>query len=422
MTILFFLGILSAILLFFLSDIISIKFFHNSDLIIFLKIFSFLVPIYIFTNIFLYILHAFEKIGWNSFILNILQNVVKLITLVLFLYLGLKTNAIIFSFFLGIFSMFLISFIIYKKLLLKLKIKKPLTIKDKKQIHKEFFPYSWPLLFSGILSYLLMWVDSFTLGYFKDASIVGLYNVAIPLVILLRFVPELFLKLFFPLVTKGFSKNNLLYVKELSKQVGKWIFIFNLPLLIIILLFPTEIITLLFGKEYIAVAIPLQILSIGYFIITSVFISQNLLTIAGKTKLILLNTIFSLVLNLILNILFIPKPFILNMDNSQGMIGAALATTIVNILSSVIILFQAKYYTSIIPIRKKMIDILFISFIPLFLIVFIKNYLILNFVSLLLLISLLLLLYSLLLLLTNSLDKKDFMILKIFGNRIFKIK
>ncbi|MBU4116801.1 MAG: oligosaccharide flippase family protein, partial [Nanoarchaeota archaeon] len=99
--ILFFSSIIAAIILFFSAEFISINFFHNSNLIIFLKIFSFLIPILIFSNFLLCILRAFEKIAWHSFILNILQNIMKLVVLVLFIFLGLKTTSIIFSYFLG---------------------------------------------------------------------------------------------------------------------------------------------------------------------------------------------------------------------------------------------------------------------------------------------------------------------------------
>ena len=47
-TILFFSSIIAAVILFFSAKFISINFFHNSNLIIFLKIFSFLIPILIF--------------------------------------------------------------------------------------------------------------------------------------------------------------------------------------------------------------------------------------------------------------------------------------------------------------------------------------------------------------------------------------
>ena len=94
---LLFLSIFSAAMLFLFSEFISINLFHDSDLIIFLKIFSFLIPFVIFSSLYLEILRAFEEISWYSFIFNILQNVSRIIFLLLFILLGIQTNGIIFS-------------------------------------------------------------------------------------------------------------------------------------------------------------------------------------------------------------------------------------------------------------------------------------------------------------------------------------
>jgi len=62
------LGILAGAILFLSSEFISVKFFHNSDLIIFLKILSVIMPLYMFSYAFLTIIQAFEKIRAYSLI------------------------------------------------------------------------------------------------------------------------------------------------------------------------------------------------------------------------------------------------------------------------------------------------------------------------------------------------------------------
>ena len=186
----------------------------------------------------------------------------------------------------------------------------------------------------------------------------------------------------------------------------------NLPLFFIILLFPGEIINLLFGAEYIFAKTALQVLAIGNFAISFVFISYNLLSMAGRSKLILIDTVLASIFNIVLNIFLVPKLFIFGWDNSLGIIGAALATTIVNIFLAIIVFFQAKHYTSIIPVRKKMFKIFFISLFPLFLLIFIKKYIIFNLLSLALFGIFFFLSYFLLIFITGCLDKNDFMILR----------
>ena len=97
--------VVSGILLFILADFISLNIFHNENLIIFLKLFSITIPIYTFAKIFLLVLRSFEKISWYSFIFNILQNAVKVLSLILLIFMGFNVNAIIFSYILSVLSM-----------------------------------------------------------------------------------------------------------------------------------------------------------------------------------------------------------------------------------------------------------------------------------------------------------------------------
>ena len=77
--------------------------------------------------------------------------------------------------------MLLVSFLVCKYKIPEIFGKYELENSAKNKISKEFFSYSWPLLLAGIVSNVLLWIDSFTLGYFKGPLEVGLYNAAIPI-------------------------------------------------------------------------------------------------------------------------------------------------------------------------------------------------------------------------------------------------
>jgi len=61
------------LILFFFSDFIAVGIFHDAKLTIFFKSFSILIPLYLFTYIFLPLIRSFEEISWYSFIFNVLQ-------------------------------------------------------------------------------------------------------------------------------------------------------------------------------------------------------------------------------------------------------------------------------------------------------------------------------------------------------------
>ncbi len=410
---LFFSSVFFAVLLFILSEFIAINIFHNEDIIVFLKIFSILIPISVFSNLFLSILRAFERVGWYSFIWNILQNLTKLLVLIILIIFGFKINAIIFSYFLSILVVLIASYLFCKYNLSEIFGKSTLRKKEKRKIKMEVFSYSWPIMFSGLIVNLFYWTDSFFLGYFKGAIDVGLYNAAIPLVGLMSFAPVIFTQLFFPLITKEFSMKNYWVINQLSKQVGKWIFILNLPLFLIIILFPGAIINLFFGENYLAAEGALRILVIGGFISSWVFISNDLISMVGKSKVILTNLLLASIVNIVLNILLIPK---------YGMIGAAVSTTIVWVILSFTLLIELKYYVSIIPLRRKMLRVFFISMIPLAFLLIAKQFVVINMFSLILLGIFFVFIYFLLILLTGCLDREDIMILEALKKKIIDRK
>jgi len=410
--ILFILSFFAGISLFYLSGIISTNIFHNEDLTIFLRGFSLLVPVYIFSYLLLAILRAHEKVIWYSFNLNVLQNLVKVLAIILLIYIGFESDSITFSFFLGVLAMFLLSFYLVKFYFNYLFKPTKLGKNIRATLRREFISYSWPLMFLGIFLSILSWTDSFMIGIFVDATSVGLYNSAVPISILIAISSEIFMQPFFPLITRAYSMKNFEMVKQISQQVGKWIFIINLPLLIIIFLFPGAIINLFFGSEYISAENALRILSIGVFFGTlTVSIPLNLLSSIGKSKLLLLNFGGITIFNIILNCILIPK---------YGINGAAFSTTISTFLLGTVLILESKHYTSIIPLRRKMIRIFLISIIPTSLLLFLRLIVPINKTSLILLGIFFSFSYILAIILTGCLDKNDFLIIQSFVKKGIK--
>ncbi len=411
-------SIVISIFLFFSSSYISTSIFNNESLTTYLRILSFVIPLWSFAIYFLSIMRAFEKIKEGAIIDDVIQNVFKVVTLILLIFLGINSNAIIFSFFLGIFVAFTISYLYCRFKLPQIFLKNSLSKKVKHKVSADTMRYSIQMMFFGIMISIFYWIDSFAIGFFKSAVEVGLYNAVIPIALLFNMVPEMFLQLFFPLVTKEYSLKKFEFIKRTSKQIGKWIFMINLPMLFLMMLFPDVIIQILFGHEYIIATNSLIILSFGAIFSSVFMISNNLLSMAGKSNVILYDIILASLLNLILNIILIPMPKILWINNVLGINGAALATTTSLIVFNLLFLFQAKHYTSITPIQKGMFGIFLASLPPFILLFFLKKILEITSILFFSLSIMFLLIYLLLLFLFRAFDKEDVIILKSFKGKI----
>ena len=193
------------------SKFIAITFFHNSSLTIFFQIFSIIVPISSVTRLYLVAIRSFEKIGWYSFLTNFVEGASKLIFLIIFIFLGIGTLSVHFSYVLGTLVMLIGSFLVMQY---TISIKPNLKDLDSKKIKKELFSYSWPLVFVYIVSTLSSWIDVFIIGIYKPLSAVGIYNAAIPIAILVLFVPNIFIQLFSPMINRYYANKKLQLINK----------------------------------------------------------------------------------------------------------------------------------------------------------------------------------------------------------------
>ena len=191
------------------------------------------------------------------------------------------------------------------------------------QIIKTKFNYgllnfSYPFMFVIILQTFMHWMDILMLGYFTNASTVGLYHPAARTAGLLQALLISFISIYAPMISQFHSEKNILKMNQTYKMVSRWLLIFSIPISIMFILFPENILSL-FGKEYISSANVLIILTISTLLQAIFGAASPTLGMSGFTRLVLINTCLAFILNLGLNYTLIPL---------YGINGAAYATLI----------------------------------------------------------------------------------------------
>ena len=178
--------------------------------------------------------------------------------------------------------------------------------------------FSYPLMFVTILQTFMHWMDILMLGYFTDATTVGLYHPAARTAGLLQTLLLSFISIYAPMAAQFHAEGNKNELMKTYKLVSRWLLICAIPISGIFIVFPGKVL-LLFGPEFLPSANILVILTGATFIQAILGASGPTLSMTGHTQLVLGNTIGAFVLNFGLNIFLIPK---------YGIIGAAMATLI----------------------------------------------------------------------------------------------
>jgi len=192
---------------------------------------------------------------------------------------------------------------------------------------KRLLRDSWPLIFAVLSINIYMRIDQVMLGEMIGRNAVGLYSAAIKLSEIWYFIPAALVSSVAPGIIQIKMESEALYYLRLQKLFNIMTAL-SLSIAIPMTFLSTRIVTLLFGNVYSEAG---QVLAIHIWAAVFVFlglaqgpwdVSENL------TKLALLRTASGAVLNVILNLVLIPK---------FSIVGAAVATVISQAFSAVIL-------------------------------------------------------------------------------------
>jgi len=261
---------------------------------LFLILFSFLTQI---REYFLSLNRALQKME-NEFKAILIESIFNLI-----LGVGLVIiyqNAVSLS--IGYFLAILISVIFTVIITLK-------NFKDlKPEYDKEFLIYflknGTPLLLFGLLSFVFFSTDQFLLGYLKGVENVGYWTIITKIISIVELFPSLIMTALFPYLAS--QANNLEKSKEIFKKVLSFLIISAIIISILgVLLSP--LIPIIFGKDY---SPSVEFFRIFIWIIVFLFPTtflDSFLVARNKIWQDFYFTIIAASLNLILNIILIPK-------------------------------------------------------------------------------------------------------------------
>ncbi len=187
-----------------------------------------------------------------------------------------------------------------------------------KRIAKSMLLISWPLMFTGAFSAIYSRIDQVMLGSLLNSRAVGIYSVAALLSEYWYFVPLGIVSSLVPAIINGRKSGEIIYKKRLRSLLGL-IALVGVTAALFFTFFSDKLIQFFYGSNYIEAANILKIYIWGGVGMSLGFVVNQLLIIENKTKIIFVFGLISMLVNVILNVLLIPK---------FGMYGAAVATLI----------------------------------------------------------------------------------------------
>lgn len=257
-----------------------------------------------------------------------------------------------------------------------------------------------PFGFSSIFATIYYWIDSVMLSIMKGNEIVGWYNGAYRLVIVLLFIPTAYTMSIFPVMSNLYkiSEKSLRFSYERSI---KYMLIISIPIATGTTLLSSRVVLLIYGVEYMPSIIALQILIWTIIFIFINYVSGNLLGSIDRQVSVAKVMGIGAGINIILNLLMIPK---------FSYIGASIATVITDfiVLSVLVYILSKTEYAIKVSSLKAALKVLVSTLVIVIIIKYYSN------INLILLIFICVFAYCCMLYIIKIFDEKDILMMKKF--------
>lgn len=311
-------GSIIGIILYSFSEFISISFFHTPEMVALLRITAVCFPFIAIQKVTLGTLNGFQKMNHFAMI-NILQNtLVFLISIffVFFLKMGVTGAVIGFAV-----PTVMIGFmaLLYLRKLFSLPSRILLV-----NVLKEITWFGFYLVLGNSINMINTQIGSLLIGRFMSDTDVGYYATAVVIMQGITLLPSAVQQVTTPAIATYYGKKEYSNIKKLVYATMLKIFLIEFTFLIFLAIFGKYIIVILFSEKFAPAYVPMLVLSLGYLMYAPWVSIGAIFASIGKVNLSFKLNGFCAVLNIILNILLIPK---------FGLIGAASATTFSLILT-----------------------------------------------------------------------------------------
>jgi len=191
---------------------------------------------------------------------------------------------------------------------------------------REILRFSVPVYMSNLLGQFSGSTETLILGLFGIMSRVGVYSAALRLSGIGSAFHHSLQRIAMPMISELYAQGKLDQLQRVYRTTTKWGMTFNLPIFMVAAMFAKPLLAM-FGAEFVAGSAGLIILAFSTLFNASTGVCGSVVTMTGRSKLTLINSIIYVVSNLALDLLLIPR---------WGITGAAWAVTLCIVLLNVL--------------------------------------------------------------------------------------
>ena len=333
----FFLSISIVLLLLLFSGRIALILHGSHRLQLTLCCYAVAIPFNVATMLYGHAIQGFRQLQPKIIATQVVSPLLLLLLTIVFRYTAGQEAALIFPFALSA----AVAFFWIRPYLSKISGVLPLDI-VRATPDRAMLLYALPFMVVSLLSMMTHWLDVMMLGMLTDTATVGLYHPVARTAGLIRAVLLSFAGIAAPMIAALHTGSDNAEIGRIYKMVTRWIFGLVIPPVLLFMLLPEPVLGV-FGQRFTAGSHALILLTAASLLQVSFGLSSTVLAMTGYARLSLFNALGALGLQVVLNLILIPR---------MGINGAALATLLVFFLLSTVRLGEIYILLKIHPFGK----------------------------------------------------------------------
>lgn len=293
----FWVALIPMVVFYFGAPFISTFIFNKPHLSQSFKIIALFLPVFLFHELVLYYFIGIKRFLTFGLFMFVIPNLFFL--LFIFSLRDGLVNASQLVLYYGI--SFLITFLIELFVIIDRKKK----IISEKFSNKKTFMNSVPMMFSGLMGFLISWTDVLMLGAMSTEESVGIYNAAFKIGMFVLIIIASINIVTGPKIAEFFVNKDIENLKKMIQKSTQLVSLISLPIVFVMVFF-SEFLLNFFGESYKSGSMVLIIIAISTFISAMSGNVDQILNLTNNRKLLFKINFIALTINIILNYILIP--------------------------------------------------------------------------------------------------------------------
>lgn len=332
-----FLSVVTGTLLYALAYPVAQQLFQEPELAPLLQLMSVIVPLLTLSDVLAGANRGFKRMEYPVIAQFVSQPIIRLFLILILLFNDFNTVHAIITF--GLADM-AASFLLLYFLNREFALKRP--FRDARRDVKEIFRFALPVWLSEMMAKFRNNIQLLIIGTLHTVSGVGIFSLATQLTLVGSEIFSSINTSAKPVIAELHDRRDWHQMGQIYKSANKWVVMIQLPVFLIMVLFPKQILSM-FGMSFTDGAAALAVLAFAHLVKTGTGMGGIIIDMTGYTNLKLVNSFIRSVLYLGLDILLIPR---------WGLMGAAVAALIGEGLINLIVLLEVFFLFRLLPFNK----------------------------------------------------------------------